>query len=237
MKMAQSRKIDAAFFESGWVTKLVEDGEAHFVLLFLYLIITCRNPVGIFDENVRKWNFDLNPPTPFKKDDVFVKFGKRIRRIEGHPEKGIIVGFCDFQRNYGQQSRQWAWIVKDLEAVGLTYEALQHFDEEAQQPELDLGVPPPLKKVRQAGEVPRRNIIPPKEEWVRGYFTEQGMTLEAGKFYDYWTSVGWKRGGRLMVDWEASARTWISRCKGESQQATGGKAPVRNVVGKARKMF
>ena len=232
--MATTRRIDAAFFDARWVDELAERGEAQYILLFLYLIVTCRNPVGIFEVNPRLWNFKLNPPSPFKGEEVFTKFGKRIRRIEGHPDKGIIVGFCDFQRNFGQASKQWAWVEKDLTAVGLTYDDLLHFDEEAAQPELDLGVPPPIA-AKPKGDVPQRNIIPPQLEWVAAYCAERANGIDPQGFIDVYKSKGWKIGKERMKDWQAAVRTWEQRRKDEApKRAT---APVRNVVGQVRRKF
>lgn len=235
--MATSRRIDAAFFDQKWVDDLVAAGKAHYVLLFLYLVITRQNPVGIFEVNPRLWNFKLNPPTPFGADDVFAVFGKRIRRIEGHPDKGIIVGFCDFQRNFSKQSKQWAWVVKDLEAVGLTYEDLLRFDEESDQQEFDLGLPPPpLKKAKEKPETPRRNIVPPQVEWVAEYCASRNNGIDAQSFVDFYTTKGWKVGKERMKDWEAAVRTWEQRRKDEAPVPAAHTAtPVKNVTGVRRK--
>ena len=69
--MATSRRIDSAFFDQKWVDDLVAAGRSQYVLLFLYLVITRTNPVGLFEVNPRLWNFKLNPPTPFTGEDVF----------------------------------------------------------------------------------------------------------------------------------------------------------------------
>lgn len=51
--------------------------------------------------------------------------------------------------------------------------------------------------------------IPPKEEVIT-YFKELGKTEEiALSYHDYYSSNGWKVGGRAsMKDWKASARNW-----------------------------
>lgn len=237
MKVATSRKIDAAFFDQKWVDELVANGESQFVLLFLYLIVTCRNPVGLFEVNPRLWNFKLNPPVPFRDEEVFTKFGKRVRRIEGHPDKGILVGFCDFQRCFNEKCAQWKWVVKDLASVGLTYEDLKHFDDEVEQPELDLGQPPPLKKVGRK-EPEQRNVIPPQVEWVAAYCSTRNNGIDAQRFCDFYKSKGWKIGKERMKDWQASVRTWEKRRKEEGQQAQERpSSPVRNVVGNVRRKF
>ena len=238
--MASTRKIDAGVFDQRWCEKLAEAGESQYILLFLYLIITCRNPVGLFEVSARTWNFKLNPPVPFKDDDVFVKFGKRIRRVEGHPDKGIIVGFCDFQRNFGTNSRQWAWVVKDLQAVGLTYEDLVRFNEESEdaQMEFDMGLPPkPLKHRDMANaEPPQKNVIPPKVEWVREYCSTRNNGIDAQAFVDFYEQKEWKVGKNRMTDWQAAVRTWEARRRAEAApKPKDTPTPVRNVTFVRRK--
>lgn len=234
--MASTRKIDAGFFDQKWVERLVEAGEPQYVLLFLFLVITCRNPVGLFEVSARTWNFKINPPVPFKDDDVFVKFGRRIRRVEGHPDKGIIVGFCDFQRNFGMQSRQWEWVVKDLASVGLTYDDLLHLDEEATQQEFDLGEPPPVRKRSEAKpEVAQRLVIPPQVEWVAEYCSTRNNGIDAQAFIDFYTARGWKIGKERMKDWQAAVRTWEARRRNDAPPQKAEKTPVKQVIGVRRK--
>lgn len=235
--MASSRKIDASFFENRWVDELVANGESHYVLLWLFLIITCRNLAGIFEVNPRLWNFKLNPPSPYKGEDVFVKFGKRIRRIEGHPDKGIIVGFCDFQRNFGTNSKQWQWIVADLEKVGLTHEKLQEMDKDVVQPELELGVYPPITKATpKSKEREKRLIIPPKVEWVAEYCSTRNNGIDANYFIDFYNSKGWKVGKEKMIDWQAAVRTWEKKDK-KDKPVGGSVTPQSNLQSMLRRKF
>ena len=48
-------------------------------------------------------------------------------------------------------------------------------------------------------------------EEVKSYFLNQNFPeLEANKFFNYFTSVGWLVGGKTpMVDWQAAAQNWI----------------------------
>ena len=239
--MATSRKTDAGFFDQKWVDDLVANGDGRFVLLFLFLVVTCRNNVGIFEVNPRLWNFKLNPTPPFKGEEAFTKFGKRVRRIEGHSDKGIIVGFCDFQRSFSQKSAQWQWVVKDLASVGLTYEDLIQMDKDAVQQELDLGIPPPIapNKERVEKEVPQRSVIPPQVEWVREYCSTRNNGIDAQQFCDFYSSKGWKIGKERMKDWQAAVRTWEQRRKEEGVSPVSERisSPVRNVVGNVRRKF
>lgn len=51
----------------------------------------------------------------------------------------------------------------------------------------------------------------PSIEEVKSYFHSQNFPkLEANKFFNYFTSIGWLVGGKTpMVDWKASANNWM----------------------------
>jgi len=54
--------------------------------------------------------------------------------------------------------------------------------------------------------------VPHSLEEVTSYFTELGYPLEANKFFDYFSSNGWRVGGKTpMKDWKAAARNWCRR--------------------------
>jgi hypothetical protein len=51
----------------------------------------------------------------------------------------------------------------------------------------------------------------PTIEEVKSYFLQQNFPeLEANKFFNYFSSVGWLIGGKIpMVDWQAAAQNWM----------------------------
>ncbi len=63
------------------------------------------------------------------------------------------------------------------------------------------------KKLREK----KKNISTPTNEEVKSYFLSQNfLELEANKFFNYFSSVGWLVGGKTpMVDWQASAQNWM----------------------------
>ncbi len=63
------------------------------------------------------------------------------------------------------------------------------------------------KKLRQKN----KGYTPPQQEEVNAYFLMQRFPeLEAHKFYNYFSSIGWLVGGKSpMVDWEAAAKNWM----------------------------
>lgn|SRR3990167_842269 len=52
----------------------------------------------------------------------------------------------------------------------------------------------------------------PLLETVKEYFKEiESNALEAEKFFDYFSSNGWRVGRNPMKDWQAAARNWVKR--------------------------
>nr|WP_294522617.1 hypothetical protein [uncultured Rhodopila sp.] len=80
----------------------------------------------------------------------------------------------------------------------------------------------PAKDTKHAkAEKPQCKIIPPKREWFSGYFAELGYPDYADECFDYWESVGWKRQGRLMVDWQATVRQRVKAIENGSVPVHG----------------
>jgi hypothetical protein len=59
------------------------------------------------------------------------------------------------------------------------------------------------------------NRIPPEKGFVEKFFEDQKQEkLEADKFFDHFSSNGWKVAGKAkMKDWKAAARNWIRNQK------------------------
>ena len=64
----------------------------------------------------------------------------------------------------------------------------------------------------------------PTVEQVEAYAKEQGHTIDAGRFVDYYHRQGWRlSNGQPMKDWKAAVRLWIQR---EAGGFRGGKKPT-----------
>lgn len=51
----------------------------------------------------------------------------------------------------------------------------------------------------------------PTAKEVQLYCLEAGLEFDPEQFVDYYSAVGWKRGGLPITDWKAAARCWASR--------------------------
>lgn len=72
-------------------------------------------------------------------------------------------------------------------------------------------------------------IIPCFEEVV-SYATERGSSVDAEKFYDHYSAVGWKMGNAQIKDWKAAFRKWerTERSSAFSPPATSSPAAFKN---------
>ena len=222
--MATNVKIATDIFRQRWFRKLSTD----YKTLWLFLMAE-SNIVGVFEIDCDSWNFNCGPSVSYKDCDPFTRYGNRIQRIPKHPDKGIIVGKLDYQRSFGKNSSQWQWVEKALGEVGITYERLQEMkSHEEDQLELALEIPPPAKSKK----MELRNQIPPTVEMVRDYCLDRRNAVDPQKFYDFYSSKGWKIGKNRMKDWQAAVRTWEGRDEGRGHAIA---APAINQP--TRRMF
>ena len=95
-------------------------------------------------------------------------------------------------------------ISNDLKIVNL--------DEQAKKFENDDGF---LKNVgnekKEKSSAKKEKDLKPTNDEVKFYFLQQKFPeLEANKFFNYFSSIGWLVGGKNpMVDWQAAAQNWM----------------------------
>ena len=61
-------------------------------------------------------------------------------------------------------------------------------------------------------------FTPPAREEVQAYIMEQGYSVDAERFVDYYTSNGWMVGRTKMKDWRAAVRTWQKKTRDAPRQ-------------------
>jgi len=65
-----------------------------------------------------------------------------------------------------------------------------------------------------------KRFNPPTLEEVETYIFENNYNVDARKWYDYYSSIGWKVGKNPMKDWKASVRYWQSKNKKENKSTS-----------------
>ena len=54
-------------------------------------------------------------------------------------------------------------------------------------------------------------FTPPTQEEIESFCQEQGLSVDAGRFIDYYNANGWMIGRSHMKDWKATVRNWARR--------------------------
>lgn len=62
-------------------------------------------------------------------------------------------------------------------------------------------------------ESKRTKFVKPTVEEIQAYIFENGFSVDANRFYDYYEANGWYAGSRKMKDWQATVRNWERRDK------------------------
>lgn len=57
-------------------------------------------------------------------------------------------------------------------------------------------------------KTPQKRFTPPTIQEVEAYCRERGANVNPERFFDYYTSNGWRVGKNPMKDWKAAVRTW-----------------------------
>lgn len=56
-----------------------------------------------------------------------------------------------------------------------------------------------------------KRFTPPSKQEIEQYIEENGYTVDADRFIDYYTANGWMVGKNHMKDWKATIRNWERR--------------------------
>lgn len=172
-------------------------------------------------------------------DDGFVNSPKKIMRMIGATnddmnillmrkfviafESGVVVIKHWRIHNYIQSDRYHPTkYVEEKAKLALKDNGAYTLDTKCIQPVSNMDTEVRLGKVSQ-GKVSQNNGAShhPTLEEVKAYCKERGNKVDPERWFDYYTSNGWKVGKNPMKDWKAAVRTWE---RGES------KAKSRNTL-------
>lgn len=68
-----------------------------------------------------------------------------------------------------------------------------------------------FEEKKEKSSAKKEKDLKPTNDEVKSYFLEQNFPeLEANKFFNYFSSIGWLVGGKTpMIDWQAAAQNWM----------------------------
>ena len=208
------QKVEVNTWNDEKFTKLSQDAK----MLFLYFL-TCphSNSIGAYVAKKGYISEDLNWDTKKIKKTLPELLRNGLIKYDESLSVVVIVNYL--KHNTIENPNQAKNAVKNfqslpkteiLQDVGNCLETVsEHFKISFETPTIYASVSVTdsvTEEVRK--ETPLKNIIPPKLEDVIAYCKDRNNGVNPQKWFDHYTSNGWKVGKTRMVDWQATVRTW-----------------------------
>jgi len=182
-----------------WKKRFLRELKPQHKLLWFYILDDC-NHAGIWDVDIEVASirvgeeliYDMLPQAFLDKIVIF-----------DNGDKWFIPEFIDFQ--YGElnpNSNVHKSVIALLEKYNL--EGYMKGSQGVQSTLKDKDKDKDIVKAK----VKVKRFAKPTIEEVADYCNERQNDVDAEKFYDYYSSNGWKVGKNAMKDWKASVRTW-----------------------------
>jgi hypothetical protein len=182
-----------------WKKRFLRELKPQHKLLWFYILDDC-NHAGIWDVDIEVASirvgeeliYDMLPQAFLDKIVIF-----------DNGDKWFIPEFIDFQ--YGELNPN-SNVHKSVIALLDKYN-LEGYLKGSQGVQSTLNNKDKDKDIVKVKAKVKRFAKPTIEE-VADYCNERNNDVDAEKFYDYYSSNGWKVGKNAMKDWKASVRTW-----------------------------
>ena len=182
-----------------WKKRFIRELKPQHKLLWFYILDDC-NHAGIWDVDIEVASirvgeeliYDMLPQAFLDKIVIF-----------DNGDKWFIPEFIDFQ--YGELNPN-SNVHKSVIALLDKYN-LEGYLKGSQGVQSTLNNKDKDKDIVKVKAKVKRFAKPTIEE-VADYCNERNNDVDADKFYDYYSSNGWKVGKNAMKDWKASVRTW-----------------------------
>jgi hypothetical protein len=182
-----------------WKKRFLRELKPQHKLLWFYILDDC-NHAGIWDVDIEVASirvgeeliYDMLPQAFLDKIVIF-----------DNGDKWFIPEFIDFQ--YGELNPN-SNVHKSVIALLEKYN-LEGYMKGSQGVQSTLNNKDKDKDIVKVKAKVKRFAKPTIEE-VIDYCNERQNDVDAEKFYDYYSSNGWKVGKNAMKDWKASVRTW-----------------------------
>ncbi len=193
-----------------WKKRFIKNLDYGNKLLWLYMLDDC-NHAGIWDIDLEvasiRIGLDVDISDLKKFDDKIVIFD--------NGEKVFIPDFIDFQ--YGElnpNSNVHKSVIALLDKYNLQgyLRGSQGVETTPQDKDKDKDIVKVKAKVKR--------FVKPKIEEIMDYCEERQNNVDAEKFYDYYSSNGWRVGKNPMKDWKASVRTWEKNTTQEKEKVS-----------------
>lgn len=194
-----------------WKKRFLRELKPQHKLLWFYILDDC-NHAGIWDVDIEVASirvgeeliYDMLPQAFLDKIVIF-----------DNGDKWFIPDFIEFQ--YGElnpNSNVHKSVIALLEKYNLQgyVKGSQGVETTLQDKDKDKDIVKVKAKVKR--------FVKPTVVDIAEYCIERNNSVDAEKFYDYYSSNGWKVGKNPMKDWKASVRTWEKNTSQENEKVS-----------------
>ncbi len=194
-----------------WKKRFLRELKPQHKLLWFYILDDC-NHAGIWDVDIEVASirvgeeliYDMLPQAFLDKIVIF-----------DNGDKWFIPDFIEFQ--YGElnpNSNVHKSVIALLEKYNLQgyVKGSQGVETTLQDKDKDKDIVKVKAKVKR--------FVKPTVVDIAEYCIERNNSVDAEKFYDYYSSNGWKVGKNPMKDWKASVRTWEKNTTQENEKVS-----------------
>jgi hypothetical protein len=193
-----------------WKKRFVRELSPQHKLLWFYILDDC-NHAGIWEVDIEVASirvgyelvYDMLPQSFLDKIEIF-----------DNGDKWFIPDFIEFQ--YGElnpNSNVHKSVIQLLERYNLMgyLKGSQTLPEGVKDKDKDKDIVIVKDKAK------AKRFVKPNVEDIIDYCNERNNYVDAQKFYDYYSSNGWKVGKNPMKDWKAAVRTWEKNTEAPSK--------------------
>ena len=180
-----------------WKKRFLRELKPQHKLLWFYILDDC-NHAGIWDVDIEVASIRIGETLVY--DMLPQEFLNKIE-IFDNGDKWFIPDFIEFQ--YGElnpNSNVHKSVIQLLERYNLEgyLKGSQTLTDTAQDKD----------KVIVKDKAKVKRFVKPTVVDIAEYCIERNNSVDAQKFYDYYSSNGWRVGKNPMKDWKACVRTW-----------------------------
>ncbi len=198
-----------------WKKRFIREMKPQHKLLWFYILDDC-NHAGIWEVDMEVASLRIG--FTITEDDIPQSFNDRVISFD-NGDKWFIPEFVEYQ--YGElnpNSNVHKSVISLLQKYNLEgyLKGSQTLPNRVQDKDKDIGI---VKEKAKA-----KRFQKPTVEEVQEYCNERNNFVDPQKFYDYYSSNGWKVGKNSMKDWKAAVRTWeknttSNQSKGKIEQS------------------
>lgn len=174
-----------------WKKRFVRELSPQHKLLWFYILDDC-NHAGIWEVDIEVASIRIGNELIY---DMLPKAFLDKIVIFDNGDKWFIPDFIEFQ--YGELNPN-SNVHKSVLALLDRYKLEGYLKGSQDLPEAHI-----VKETPKA-----KRFAKPTVEDISDYCAERQNTVDSAKFFDYYSSNGWKVGKNAMKDWKAAIRTW-----------------------------